>query len=83
MDYPSLSEVRRLVEEANVSRWRGDASGDDDVSDARRAERRLDGLFRTGHTLATYGTLAPDRPNHHVLAPFGGEWTEGLIARGT
>ena len=78
MDYPSLSEVRRLVEGANVPRWRGDASGGHDVSDARRAER-LDDLFRTGHALATYGTLVPGRPNHHVVAPLGGEWTEGLI----
>ncbi len=73
MDHPSLSEVRRLVEEANVPRWRGDAS------DARRAERQLDDLFRTAHALATYGTLAPGRPNHHIVAPLGGEWTEGLI----
>ena len=79
MDYLSLSEVRRLVEEANVPRWRGDASAGDELSDAHRAERRLDDLFRTGHALATYGTLAPGRPNHHVLAPLGGEWTEGLI----
>ena len=79
MDYLSLSEVRRLVEEANVSLWRGDASGGDDVSDARRAERRLDEYFGTAHALATYGTLAPGRPNHHVLAPLGGEWTDGLI----
>jgi len=49
MDYPSLSEVRRLVEEANVPRWRGEASGSGDVSDARRAERRLDDLFGTAH----------------------------------
>jgi hypothetical protein len=54
MDYPALSEVRRLVEEANVARWRGDASGGDDLSDARRAERRLDDLFRTAHALAIY-----------------------------
>jgi gamma-glutamylcyclotransferase (GGCT)/AIG2-like uncharacterized protein YtfP len=79
MDYPSLSEVRSLVEEANVLRWRGDASGGDNVSDARRAERRLDDLFGTARALATYGTLAPGRPNHHVVAPLGGEWTEGLI----
>ncbi len=79
MENLSLSEVRRLVEEANVPRWRGDASGSDDVSDARRAEQRLDDLFRTGHALATYGTLAPGRPNHHVVAPLGGEWTEDLI----
>jgi len=79
MDYLSLSEVRRLVEEANVPRWRGEASGSGDVSDARRAERRLDDLFKTGHALATYGTLAPGRPNHHVVAPLGGEWAEGLL----
>src|SRR5215213_5194029 len=79
MDYLSLSEVRRLVDAANVPRWRGDASGGDDVADAHRAERRLDDLFRTAHVLATYGTLAPGRPNHHVVAPLGGEWTEGLI----
>src|SRR5829696_7933104 len=79
MDYPSLSEVRRLVEEANVPRWRGDTSGGDNVSDARRAERRLDDLFRPGHALATYGTLVPGGPNHHVVAPLGGEWAEGLL----
>jgi gamma-glutamylcyclotransferase (GGCT)/AIG2-like uncharacterized protein YtfP len=79
MDYLSLSEVRRLVEEANAPRWRGDASGGDELSDARRAERRLDELFRTGHSLATYGTLVPGGPNHHVLAPLGGEWAEGMI----
>lgn len=35
MEYPSLSEVRSLVEQANVSRWRGDASGGDELSDTR------------------------------------------------
>ena len=29
--------------------------------------------------MAVYGTLAPGQPNHHVLAPLGGEWTDGLI----
>jgi gamma-glutamylcyclotransferase (GGCT)/AIG2-like uncharacterized protein YtfP len=79
MDDLQLSEVRRLVEEANGSRWRGDASGGDDLSDARSAERRLDDLFGTGHALATYGTLVPGGPNHHVVAPLGGEWAEGLL----
>jgi gamma-glutamylcyclotransferase (GGCT)/AIG2-like uncharacterized protein YtfP len=53
----------------------GGAVGPDD----RRAERRLDALFRTSHTLAVYGTLAPGQPNHHVVAPLGGEWTDGTI----
>lgn len=48
-------------------------------SDGRHAERRLDALFRISHTLAVFGTLAPGRPNHHVVAPSGGEWTDGLV----
>jgi gamma-glutamylcyclotransferase (GGCT)/AIG2-like uncharacterized protein YtfP len=47
--------------------------------DGGRAERQLDALFRTSHTLAVYGTLAPGQPNHHIVAPLGGEWTDGLI----
>jgi gamma-glutamylcyclotransferase (GGCT)/AIG2-like uncharacterized protein YtfP len=75
----SLPEVRRLVAAANAVRQQRDASGSAVGSDGRRAERRLDALFRTSHTLAVYGTLAPGRPNHHVVAPLGGEWTDGLI----
>jgi len=71
MDEASLSEVWRLVDAANAARRQSDASGD--------AERWLDDHFGTGHTLAVYGTLAPGQPNHHVLAPLGGEWTDGLI----
>ena len=66
-----MPEVRRLVDAANKARQQSDALGD--------AERRLDALFRTTHTLAVYGTLAPGQPNHHVLAPLGGEWMDGLI----
>ena len=66
----SLAEVNRLVAEANAAR-RQDASSD--------AERRLEALFRTRQALAVYGTLAPGQPNHHVVAPLGGEWTGGLV----
>ncbi|MEI6644371.1 MAG: gamma-glutamylcyclotransferase [Novosphingobium sp.] len=31
------------------------------------------------HRLATYGTLAPGRVNHHQLAGLAGEWTVGTI----
>ena len=79
MDDLSLPEVRRLVDAANALRRQSDASGGAAGSDGRRAERRLDALFGSSHTLAVYGTLAPGRPNHHVLAPLGGEWTDGLI----
>lgn len=32
--------------------------------------------------LAVYGTLAPGRPNAHVLSPLRGTWTPGVV-RGT
>ncbi len=79
MDDLSLPEVRRLVAAANAARRQSNASGSAVVSDGRRAERQLDALFGTGSTLAVYGTLAPGQPNHHILAPLGGEWTDGLI----
>ena len=79
MEEVSLSEEKRLVDATNAARRQGDASRGAVGSDDRRAERWLDDLFRTGHTLAVYGTLAPGRPNHHVLAPLGGEWTDGTI----
>jgi hypothetical protein len=79
MDDLSLPEVRRLVAAANAVRRQRDASGSAVGSDGRRAERHLDALFRTSHTLAVYGTLAPGQPNHHIVAPLRGEWTDGLI----
>jgi gamma-glutamylcyclotransferase (GGCT)/AIG2-like uncharacterized protein YtfP len=72
----ALDEVSRLVAAANAARWRG---GDGEDANAAGAERRLDDLFGTRHTLAVYGTLAPGEPNHHVVAPLGGEWTDGVI----
>jgi hypothetical protein len=71
MDKASLSEVWRLLDAANAARRQSEASVD--------AERWLDDHFGTGHTLAVYGTLAPGQPNHRVLAPLGGEWTDGMI----
>jgi gamma-glutamylcyclotransferase (GGCT)/AIG2-like uncharacterized protein YtfP len=31
------------------------------------------------HRLATYGTLAPGRPNHHQLSGLSGRWLEGHV----
>ncbi len=73
-----LDEVNRLVAAANTARWRGDGAGRADAG-AADAERGLEALFRTSRTLAVYGTLAPGQPNHHVVAPLGGEWTDGVI----
>ena len=79
MDDLPLPEVRRLVAAANALRRQSDASGSAGGSDARHAERHLDDILGTCHTLAVYGTLAPGKPNHHVVTPLGGEWTDGLI----
>jgi gamma-glutamylcyclotransferase (GGCT)/AIG2-like uncharacterized protein YtfP len=75
----SPTEVNRLVAAANAARWRGNVSGRAEEASEVDAERHLDALFRTSHTLAVYGTLAPGQPNYHVVAPLGGEWTDGLI----
>lgn len=75
----SPAEVNRLVAAANAARWQSNASGQAAEPGDVDAERQLDALFRTSHTLAVYGTLAPGQPNHHVVAPLGGEWTHGLI----
>jgi len=70
------AEVTRLVDAANAPRWQGGSAGDGGAADA---ERRLNARFGTGHALAVYGTLAPGEPNHHVVEPLGGEWTDGMI----
>jgi gamma-glutamylcyclotransferase (GGCT)/AIG2-like uncharacterized protein YtfP len=33
----------------------------------------------TSHRLATYGTLAPGRPNHHHLDGLDGHWSQGHV----
>ena len=72
MEDLSLPDVLRFVAAANAARRDRDAPAAD-------AERRLDALFRTSETLAVYGTLAPGQPNHHIVEPLGGEWSDGVI----
>lgn len=75
----SLDEVNRLLAAANAARWRGGGAGSGEGASAADAERRLDAHFRTRGTLAVYGTLAPGQPNHHVVAPLGGAWADGVV----
>jgi gamma-glutamylcyclotransferase (GGCT)/AIG2-like uncharacterized protein YtfP len=79
MDDLPPDELSALIAAANTARRRGIGAEAADDAGAADAERRLDALFRTGHTLAVYGTLAPGQPNHHIVAPLGGEWTQGVI----
>ncbi len=36
-------------------------------------------MMHTDHCLATYGTLAPGKPNHHELANLQGKWLVGTV----
>ncbi|HET7231996.1 MAG TPA: gamma-glutamylcyclotransferase [Longimicrobium sp.] len=71
--------MNRRLAAANTARWRGGGAGGAGDAGAAEAERRLEALFRTSLTLAVYGSLAPGQPNHHVVAPLGGVWTDGVI----
>ena len=75
----SLDNVADLISVANATREPSDALTRDAGKLAGDAESRLEDLFGVSCTLAVYGSLAPGRENHHVVAPLGGEWTEGVV----
>jgi gamma-glutamylcyclotransferase (GGCT)/AIG2-like uncharacterized protein YtfP len=43
------------------------------------AGQRGPDIAAASHRLATYGTLAPGRPNHHQLDGLEGRWLEGKV----
>ncbi len=65
------------------SRLRGGSAA---ASTALYAARRLEVLDvgtaadRPEHSLLVYGTLAPGRENHHLLAELSGSWSEVTIS---
>ena len=48
----------------------------DDTESRRNSERGVNGPLQR---LATYGTLAPGRPNHHQLDGLQGRWLNGHV----
>jgi len=60
-----------LIDAANEARGRGRSAAD--------AESQLETLFGNAGRLAVYGSLAPGRENHHVVAPLGGSWATGMV----
>lgn len=50
-----------------------------DADDAREAEERIETHYRASESLAVYGSLAPGRANHHVVAPLEGTWADGMV----
>ncbi len=67
-----------LIDAANAARVRANPRADARTGDLD-AEAQLESLFGTGERLAVYGSLAPGRQNHHIVAPLGGTWTEGVV----
>jgi gamma-glutamylcyclotransferase (GGCT)/AIG2-like uncharacterized protein YtfP len=63
--------LMELIDVVNGARRRGGFESD--------AESQLDSLFGTGNRLAVYGSLAPGRQNHHMVAPLGGTWMDGVV----
>ncbi len=78
MDLP-LSEVVRLIDSANADRAGSIRSHGAQGRDGTGAERQLDELFGVDQRLAVYGTLAPGRSNHHVVAHLVGKWSDGIV----
>lgn len=75
----SFGDVTLLIATANAARGWNDGSVHLSAPSGKDAERRLESLFGASRVLAVYGTLAPGRMNHHVVAPLGGAWTEGVV----
>ncbi len=74
-----LGDVLQLIAAANAARGFRDAGKQALSPSVSDAERQLDSIFAVSRTLAVYGTLAPGKPNHHVVAPLGGEWNPGIV----
>ena|SRR5688500_16597450 len=75
---PNYEATYELIELANQVRRRGRLAGPDSIR-AIDAEQQLERTYRHSHRLAVYGTLAPGRSNHHIVAPYGGTWTHGRV----
>jgi gamma-glutamylcyclotransferase (GGCT)/AIG2-like uncharacterized protein YtfP len=72
------AELMQLIDAANAARRRSRVSRED-CNREIDAQDRLESLYGTSQRLAVYGSLAPGRQNHHIVAPLGGRWTEGVV----
>jgi gamma-glutamylcyclotransferase (GGCT)/AIG2-like uncharacterized protein YtfP len=73
-----LSELMVLLDAANATR-RSVSAIEEIGTEQRRLIQDLQVRFQVDHRLAIYGTLAPGKPNHHVVQPLGGEWCDGFV----
>ena len=68
-----LAALRRLNELRRSSAF---------VAETDELEAQFAARFNSDYRLAVYGSLAPGRSNHHVIADLAGNWVEGLVVHG-
>jgi gamma-glutamylcyclotransferase (GGCT)/AIG2-like uncharacterized protein YtfP len=73
---PVDPELLDLITHANAARR---SRGRADEAPTIGAEAELQRRYRADCCLAVYGSLAPGKLNHHIVAPAGGQWTTGLV----
>jgi gamma-glutamylcyclotransferase (GGCT)/AIG2-like uncharacterized protein YtfP len=66
--------LEALLERINVARH-----GAFPVDGAAELEASIESRFRASCRLAVYGSLAPGKDNHHLLAGLGGDWSDGRV----
>ena len=49
------------------------------VDSGTQADALLDEIYHHRVRLAVYGSLAPGKANHHLLARYGGDWSNGRV----
>jgi gamma-glutamylcyclotransferase (GGCT)/AIG2-like uncharacterized protein YtfP len=69
-------ELLALIAQANAARRRRTPTEHAPVS---TAESEIERRYRANCRLAVYGSLAPGKLNHHIVAPAGGTWTAGVV----
>jgi gamma-glutamylcyclotransferase (GGCT)/AIG2-like uncharacterized protein YtfP len=74
-----LSALRRLNE---LRRSSALVAAKPELAEKDELEAQFATRFSSDCRLAVYGSLAPGRSNHHVIADVPGEWVERLIVHG-
>lgn len=74
MNSAELEELRDRLHRVNQSRRQGAIDGE-----RARLERQIEVEYRASRKLAVYGSLAPGRSNHRVVARLEGRWTEAQV----
>jgi gamma-glutamylcyclotransferase (GGCT)/AIG2-like uncharacterized protein YtfP len=54
-------------------------SGDFQDADLNELEKTLIETYNPQNVLVVYGTLAPNAPNHSIIAHIKGDWQQGIV----